>query len=68
MDALIQKGAHKLLLLITKVPVAYNIYSLPSHVSQSRDGSGMEVEKVTPQVPGSPETEREQKHPKEKRI
>ena len=64
MDALIQKGAHKLLLLITKVPVAYNIYSLPSHVSQSRDGSGIEVKKkLTPQVPGSPETEREQKTP-----
>ena len=45
MDALIQKGAHKLLLLITKVPVAYNIYSLPSHVSQSRDDSGMEIKK-----------------------
>lgn len=43
---LIQKGAHKLLLLITKVPVAYNIYSLPSHVSQSRDGLGMEIKKI----------------------
>lgn len=64
MDAPIQKGAHKLLLLITKVPVAHNIYSLPSHVSQSRDGSGMEIkEKLTPQVPDSAETERDKKTP-----
>ena len=59
MDAPIQKGAHKLLLLITKVPVAHNIYSLPSHVSQSRDGSGMEIkEKLTSQVPDSAETDK----------
>lgn len=59
MDSPIQKWAHKLLLFITKVPVAHNIYSLPSHVSQSRDGSGMEIkEKLTPQVPDSPETEK----------
>ena len=59
MDAPILKGAHKLLLLITKVPVAHNIYSLPSHVSQSRDGSGMEIkEKLTPQVQDSAETDK----------